>query len=255
MPETVAELTKLPGIGRYTAGAISSIAFGQDAPVVDANVIRVLCRVFALRGDPKSSTSLVKRIWELAEESLPKGHAREYNQALMELGALICQPTAPRCLQCPIANHCDGLKTGDPGAFPEFGEAKKWIDAIHAACFVENNDKLLIVQRPLEQLWGGLWELPRVAVTPDEDPVKAAIRAVHETVGITVTQPRPAGVVKHVVTNRRVTLLGFAADWDGQGEPTPLACRQFAWADESELETYAISSPQTALLSQWRENA
>jgi A/G-specific adenine glycosylase len=253
LPQSVEELMRLPGIGRYTAGAISSIAFGCDSPTVDANIIRVICRLFALHGDPKSSSTLTKRIWEIAELLLPSGHAGEFNQSLMELGALICLPASPRCESCPVSTYCKARTTGDPAQFPEFGEAKNWIDVAHAACFVQHDGRLLIVQRPLEQLWGGLWELPRTSAFTDEDLGQTAVRAVRETVGILVTEPAAAGFVKHVVTNRKVSLYGFDAEWDGAGDPAPIACRQLAWVKPDELDKFAISSPQLELLAQWRE--
>jgi len=253
LPISVDQLMTLPGIGRYTAGAISSIAFGLEAPIVDANVIRVLCRLFALHGDPKTSSVLQKQLWHIAESSIPTGKARDYNQALMELGALVCQPSAPQCIRCPISRHCEAKRTGDPTVFPEFGVTKKWIEVTHVSCFVELDNRLLIVQRPLEKLWGGLWELPRVAVLSDEPVDLAAKRAVFETVGLIVDCVRPFGSIRHVVTNRKVSLHGCDATWSGEGEPKALACRQFAWVDAAELERYAISSPQLELLAHWRK--
>jgi A/G-specific adenine glycosylase len=248
LPSSVEELMTLPGIGRYTAGAIASISYQMDCPIVDANVSRVLCRVFGMHGDPKTSSALQKQLWSIAEASIPPGNARDYNQALMELGALVCSPSAPACGRCPLSTICVARRTGDPTMFPEFAETKKWLKVVHCASYVQLDNKCLIVQRPLDQLWGGLWELPRVATFADERPEDAAIRAVRETVGIIVNMPQLAATVKHVVTNHKVTLLGYFVEWNGTERPAPISCRRFAWAAADELENYAISSPQVELL-------
>jgi A/G-specific adenine glycosylase len=252
LPITVAELMTLPGIGRYTAGAISSIAYQQNAPIVDANVTRVLTRIHGLRGDPKQSIKLQQQIWAIAETSIPDGEARDYNQALMELGAIICQPTAPACARCPVQNYCRARTEGEPTRYPEFTGVKKWLDVKHAACFVLHENQMLIIQRPLDQLWGGLWELPRVEVLADETPSEAAVRAVRETVGICVDSARQILSIRHVVTNRKIELTGCSSNWDGAGELQTIGCTAFAWATLEKIETYALSSPQTELISRWK---
>ena len=120
LPEEPEALRKLPGIGRYTAGAISSIAFDRDEPVLDGNVIRVLCRVFLIRANPKSARTQ-KRLWKLAEELLPAGHASFFNQALMDLGATICMPSHPHCDRCPLRQapiRCRGKACLAPTSMP-----------------------------------------------------------------------------------------------------------------------------------------
>ena len=102
VPRTVPELLTIPGIGRYTAGAIASIAFNEPAPIVDANVARLLCRVFLIDGDPKTNAETQAQLWQKAEELLPDGRAGDFNQAMMELGALVCVPKRPQCEKCPL---------------------------------------------------------------------------------------------------------------------------------------------------------
>ena len=111
LPDTVEGLSQLPGIGAYTAGAIASIAFGRDAPVVDGNVRRVLCRVYAIRSDLRQP-QVGRRLWALAEMNLPRGKAGRWNEALMELGATVCQPRSPRCNECPLAKGCRARALG-----------------------------------------------------------------------------------------------------------------------------------------------
>jgi A/G-specific adenine glycosylase len=254
LPSSVDCLTKLPGIGRYTAGAISSIAFQLDAPLVDVNVIRVLCRVHGLLGEPTSSV-LSRKLWKLAEESIPHGQAREHNQAVMELGARICLPMAPLCASCPVAEQCTGFQSGEPTKFPRVIRSKDWFEVSHVACFVVFQHRLLIVQRPLGELWGGLWEFPRVELNNGENPADGALRAVRETVGLSVSNVTKAAFHKHVVTNRKVSLHGYTAIWNGEGTAAALKCLKFKWVLPEELERYAISSPQLALLARWAANA
>ena len=143
VPETVAELQQLPGIGRYTAGAIASIAFGQRAPVVDGNVARVFTRVFA-RTD---------RHWELAEVLLPARNCGDFNQALMELGALVCLPVQPRCEKCPLRNVCRR------GQLPA-RRRSPLRRVTESVLFVQCQGQIWLRQRPAQGLLAGLWELP-----------------------------------------------------------------------------------------------
>ena len=138
VPSDPKTLLGLPGIGRYTAGAILSIAFNQDAPILDANVIRVMARVHAVAGDPKTSTKTQAELWRLAEEAIPKGRAGDFNQALMELGALICEPAAPRCASCPVHDLCEARRLGEPTAYPQFEGVKKWLDVEDVSVAVRN---------------------------------------------------------------------------------------------------------------------
>ena len=124
LPDTVEELSQLPGIGRYTLGAIASIAFGRDAPVVDGNVKRVLCRVYAIRGDARRP-AVQKKLWALAEANLPKGKAGRWNEAMMELGATVCTPRSPRCDECPLAGVCRARALGIQEQVADEGDPKE----------------------------------------------------------------------------------------------------------------------------------
>ncbi|HEY2748287.1 MAG TPA: A/G-specific adenine glycosylase, partial [Polyangia bacterium] len=159
-PATAAALRELPGVGEYTAGAIASIAFGEAAPIVDGNVVRVLSRAEALDGaadDPQ----LKKRVWARAGELVRAdggGRAGEFNQAMMELGATVCTPAAPGCSRCPIAGPCRARAADAVGKYPA-AKTKKPPRQVHAvAVMVERDGKLLLVRRPPTGLWGGLWE-------------------------------------------------------------------------------------------------
>ena len=159
LPDTVEELSKLPGIGRYTAGAIASIAFGRDAPVVDGNVKRVLCRVYAIRGDARQP-AIQKKLWSLAAANLPKGKAGRWNEAMMELGATVCLPRSPRCDKCPLAGVCRARALGIQEKLPTKAAKKRLPHYDVTAAVIRKRGRVLIAQRPVGGMLGGLWEFP-----------------------------------------------------------------------------------------------
>ena len=258
VPSDPKTLLGLPGIGRYTAGAILSIAFGQDAPILDANVIRVLSRVHAVAGDPKTSAQTQAELWRLAEEAIPKGRAGDFNQAMMELGALICEAAAPKCSSCPVSAECQARLLGDPTAFPQFAGVKKWLDVEDVSVAIRSaaGEVLLVQRSPELSLWGGLWELPRATRQDGEGLEACAARAACESVGVRVQGLTLFGVVKHVVANRRITLHGYEAALAGGSAPRPLACARLAWVTRESLAGYALATPQVKLTELlWRHEA
>jgi A/G-specific adenine glycosylase len=245
VPSEPKALLALPGIGRYTAGAILSIAFNVDAPILDANVIRVLSRVYAVTGDPKTSAQTQSELWRLAEEAIPKGRAGDFNQAMMELGALVCDSAAPKCGTCPVNTVCDAKRLGDPTAYPQFVGVKKWLDVEDVSVAIRDAEgQVLIVQRsPLLALWGGLWELPRVTRQEGETLEQGAARAACESVGIRVSVLTPFGAIKHVVANRKITLHGFETAWQGE----LVSDAHWAWVTAETVGEYALATPQVKL--------
>ncbi len=245
-------LLALPGIGRYTAGAILSIAFGRDAPILDANVMRVLSRVYALTGDPKVSTDVQAQLWTLAEQLIPAGQARDFNQAMMELGALVCAPAAPQCAACPVSSVCGAYALGEPTAFPQFTQVKKWLDIEDVSVAVRDRQgRVLIVQRsPSLPLWGGLWELPRATRQADEPLPDCAARAAWEAASVAIVNLRPFGRVKHVVANRRVTLHGWQGENAGSKTKETGHAHALVWEPLENISRYALATPQVRLLEQ-----
>ncbi len=248
VPQTPEEIEALPGIGRYTSGAILSIAYDVPRPLVDANVIRVLSRVFGLRGDPKSAPNQAA-LWSLAEQLVPQEGPGEFNQGLMELGALVCSPADPKCDRCPLLPDCVAGNSPDPSALPEFPPGRATISVTHSAALIRDSaGRFLIAQRPLHGLWGGLWEFPRVVCEPAETPAEGAVRAAREVVGLEVNISPKVGRVKHGVTHHRITLYGFAASpCSAQSVPYPRDCAACKWETPDALENYAFSSPQVLL--------
>jgi A/G-specific adenine glycosylase len=250
VPDTPAEIASLPGIGRYTAGAILSMAYDQPRPLVDANVIRVLSRLFGLHGDPKSAANQTA-LWSLAEQLVPAESPGDFNQALMELGALVCEPVEPKCERCPALAVCVAGNSPDPSALPEIPPGRATVAVTHSAALIRDEaGRVLIAQRPMHGLWGGLWEFPRVVCASGESPQEGAARAAREVVGVEVEIGMRIGKVKHGVTHHRITLHGFAARLrQPDAVPTPRDCAAVCWATLDTLDDYAFSSPQALLRS------
>jgi A/G-specific adenine glycosylase len=248
VPDTPEAIESLPGIGRYTAGAILSIAYAVPRPLVDANVVRVLSRVFGLRGDPKSTANQAA-LWSLAEQLVPAEAPGDFNQGLMELGALICEPAEPKCERCPLLPDCVAGNSADPSALPEYPPGRAAVIVTHSAALIRDaKGRVLIVQRPLHGLWGGLWEFPRVVCGSDETPQAGALRAAREVVGMEVELGPRVGRVKHAVTHHRITLYGFAAQpRSPEVLPSKLECAAVRWEPLDMLNNYAFSSPQALL--------
>jgi A/G-specific adenine glycosylase len=237
LPGTVEELRKLPGIGRYTAGAIASIAFGKRAPILDGNVVRVLSRVFAIREDPKSSAGQ-KAFWGMAEQVLPHKHCGDFNQAVMELGATVCSPENPSCLLCPITADCRARKMGRPEEFPNGKKKGEYREIRMAAAVVRKEDKILFVRRPQKGLLRGMWELPMV-----EGDFRDLGK--HWPVGVARALP----MVRHSLLNRRLKISPFLCDIR-EAAPWPCAHR---WTPLSEADSLPMSSMNRKILKHLRD--
>ncbi len=268
VPERVDELLRLPGVGRYTAGAIASIAHGQAAPILDGNVIRVLCRMYALRGDPKRAP-LHERLWQLAEKLIPAGNAGEFNQALMELGATVCIPASPRCDACPVAAGCEARRLGIQESLPELPRAAPPTPLRMVATVVWRGDDVLLVKRSSRgthprdgeaqqagagkrDWWAGMWQLPSGEVRPAETTAAAAVRLVREIVGLEVAPGGIAGVVRHGVTRYRITLEGRYCVPE-EGEPRAIGCADWRWTSPDDTDRFALPAPQRRLVEQIRK--
>lgn len=209
LPGEPGALQRLPGIGRYTAGAIASIAFDRAAPIVDGNVARVLSRLLGLR-EPIEDPRVKTRLWQEAER-LAQGEAPgDLNQALMELGARICIPGAPRCDACPVSNACDARGAGDAAELPRRAE-KRAPKLVHAvAALVLRGDKALAVQRPAKGLLGGLWELPGGEVDGARRRGPNALAALlRERTGLGVDRIERAGSIQYGMTHRDIRMTVY----------------------------------------------
>jgi A/G-specific adenine glycosylase len=197
LPRDLDKLRQLPGIGRYTLGAIASIAFGLDVSALDGNIKRVYARLFDVT-EPVDSPAGEKILWELADKHLPKGQAGDYNQALMDLGSLICVPRHPRCLICPVMELCEARQKGVQDQRPVKTPKKGVPHYVHAAAVIVRrvgnppHEAVLLAQRPSQGLLGGMWEFPNGRV--DGDPARGLAKALKTgyNLRLRVSAPRAA---------------------------------------------------------------
>jgi A/G-specific adenine glycosylase len=210
IPREEAALLALPGIGRYTAGAIRSIAFGERAPVLDGNVTRVLARFFAISGDPRTPR-VSRQLWDLAAALVAREPPGEVNQGLMEIGATVCTPGTPDCHLCPLRAGCAARARGEPERFPgaRARRAVPEVQLVAALVLRGPQQRVLLVQRPLRGLWGGLWDLPNGERAPGEEPAAALRRAVFERLAVEALVGERIASLTHVLTHRRMELTVY----------------------------------------------
>jgi A/G-specific adenine glycosylase len=256
-PSTVEGLMALPGIGRYTAGAIASLAFDTPAPVLDGNVIRVLCRLFAIERDPKG-TQVRAELWQLAEALLPlsfsgrgswgvKATAGEFNEALMELGALICTPRNPKCDVCPLARYCEAKQRGLQEQLPFKARRKPLPHYDVTAAVIRKNGRILIAPRPLGGRLGGLWEFPGGKAEPGETLKHCLRREIKEELGIRIKVGQPIISIDHAYTHFKITLHAFECELVS-GKPQVLQVQDFKWVRASELKKYAFAKTDLRII-------
>lgn len=230
LPATSADLQQLPGIGVYTAGAIASIAFGEDVPAIDGNIRRVFARLFNV-SVPARSTEGEALLGALAREHLPPGRAGEFNQALMDLGALICKPKDPACERCPIADTCQARQLGIQDQRPVRLPTKKTPHLTVTAAVIRQNGQVLLAQRPSDGLLGGLWEFPG-GTQEDTDPDLTAClkREIMEELGVEIHVDEPFGVYDHAYTHFKITLHAFKCRLPEGAHPRPMEHQALVWA-------------------------
>lgn len=236
LPKTVSELLTLPGIGRYTAGAIASIAFGLDEPVLDGNVARVLCRVFLVRENPRKAGT-EKKLWAIAHRLIPSGRAGQFNQALMDLGATVCVARQPRCLVCPLEKHCRARRAGQQDRLPVRTRAKSVPHYDVTAGVIWKQGRILIDRRKAKGLLGGLWEFPGGKRQAKESLKTCLRREVREELGIEVRVRRPLVTVNHAYSHFRITLHTFECDYVS-GRPKAIGCDAWKWVRPDDLGEY-----------------
>jgi A/G-specific adenine glycosylase len=230
IPDNIEELMRLPGIGRYTAGAISSIAFEKRSPILDGNVARVLCRLDAVQADPREPVTR-DLLWKRAEEILPRKNIGDFNSSLMELGALICTPRSPQCLICPVRNNCqanaDGLQEKIPP--PKPGKVvplfERWTFCIR------HHNRYLVQQRPARGRWAGMWQFFTIE-SPAQPPSAEFLKS---RFSMRVSEPVSLGIVEHALTHRRYRFDVFVCE-----SSTRIAGD---WATLDELNDYPMPKP------------
>lgn len=209
----------LPGVGPYTAGAIASMAFGHELPCVDANVERVLSRVFDI-DTPVKQEPAASRIRALAMELVPQGKAREHNQAMMELGALVCRKK-PRCADCPLQCICESCRLGIAHERPVPGKRAPIVPLTVVTGVLRRHGRIFMQKRPEDGVWAKLWEFPGGVVESGELIEDAIIREYAEETGFDVAIMRKIGIIRHGYTTYRITLHCFELELRGYTQRWP----------------------------------
>jgi len=254
-PQNFDDVLALPGIGRYTAGAICSIAFNQATPILDGNVIRVLTRIFGNGQNPKEKKTNAQ-LWRLAENLVTRaahlnscrssrrkealtnsdfrmslltsaatmtGNCSALNQSLMELGALVCTPRNPQCRICPLRKLCVAFRENRVEQLPNLGKHETATARRFAAFIVERDGKFLIRQRPTGVVNAHLWEFPNVEIANGKSDPKPAAK---EIFGIAPVKFQPLSTVKHSITRYRITLEAFRVSFGGTSSTSPHSAKK-----------------------------
>jgi len=237
VPCELRELMELPGIGRYTAGAIASIAYGRKAPILDGNVARVLSRIECIRDDIKDKKTQ-DRLWKTAEAVLPGKRVGEFNSALMELGARVCTPRNPACRVCPVRRHCVASARAMQDRIPKVRKRKESPLEKRSTFCIGKGGRFLIEQRPSRGRWAGLWQFVTVEAGKKPGGIKGAERL---------------GLIQHSLSHRRYEFEVFACNCDAGFQAVPgtshgLEARVTRkWVRLDELERYPMSRPQVEI--------
>jgi A/G-specific adenine glycosylase len=237
IPDSWDEIIKLKGIGPYTAAAVLSMAYQKPHAVVDGNVIRVLSRWFGIEDDVKQ-TATKNDIQDLANEMLATARPGDFNQALMELGALICTPSEPACEQCPLAAECTARKKIKTDVIPYKAPSKKVPHHnIGVGIVMNENNDVLIALRPEDGMLGSLWEFPGGKQEKGESIEETIVRELKEELGITVEIIQPFMKLKHTYSHLKITLHASICRLI-DGNPVPKASQEIRWAAIDELNDF-----------------
>jgi A/G-specific adenine glycosylase len=224
VPDNLRDLLSLPGVGRYTAGAILSIAYNKEAPILDGNVKRVLSRLFAVSDNQRIGES-EGLLWQISESLIPKGRTDSFNQALMDLGSMICMPRKPLCSRCPLHPICKGYLSGRPESYPPRAIKRKIPHMTAVSAVIHNDGKVLLNRRPPKGLLGGLWEFPNWNI---KDKRRLGLRLrnhIKKEMGMNVKVEEPIGSLQQTFSHFKLTLHVFqckALDRGGKGKWVPI---------------------------------
>lgn len=246
-PSDPAQILDLPGIGRYTAGAIASIAYGQAQPLLDGNVVRVLTRLHGISENAREKPT-IDQLWKLATElviaaetldkkpqqgaRLSAGPCSDLNQSLMELGATICLPSKPACPVCPIRQHCVAAADGLVAAIPDLGKRQAATARRFVAFIAESSGSVLATQRPEGGVNAGLWEFPNIEIGNDDAITSPMLGFSLDPTG------KPLLTIKHSITRYRITLEVFPAKLQAGKSSQPAG----KWIPKAELHSLAFTS-------------
>lgn len=212
VPDSQETFKSLPGVGDYICAAVLSIAFNTPLAVVDGNVKRVLARLYCL-DHPVNKAGSHQKFQPFADRLLDKKNPSCFNQAMMELGALICTPKNPKCTACPVSNACDAYGSGTVDAYPKRMKSKKVPTYPIAVGVIRKNERYLITQRKPDGLLGGLWEFPGGKIQPGESPEAACVREIKEETGLSVSVDSHLTTVHHAYTHFKIKMEVFCCSY------------------------------------------
>ncbi len=239
-------LAGLPGLGEYTRNAVLSQAFDLRLPILEANSQRVLSRLLGYEDDPRQGPAR-RRLWQAAGDLLPRRDVGEFNQALMELGALVCTPTAPACQRCPLAPRCSARLQGRQEQVPARAPRPGPTLVRESAVVIRRGGRVLLAQRPATaSRWASLWEFPHGPLAGEESHEQAAARLAGELAGVEVALGPELITVEHGITRYRITLVCFESD-HAAGEFRSAFYARGEWAEPAALADYPVSAPQRKL--------
>lgn len=237
-PRGQKDIERLPGVGPYTGAAIAAFAFDADVIALDGNLRRVLSRLFNFDRDPRSKEG-ERFLKEKALELLPSGSSSKFNQALMDLGALICHPRAPQCSSCPLNSHCQAFRKGVQEDRPIRAKKEPIPHFIVTAGVLESDGKVLIARRPEGELLGGLWEFPGGKCGEDESLEACLQREWREELDLDIRVGDLLGVFSHAYTHFRVTVHAYKCR-TLEGKPSPQEHAEIRWVNPQELGSYPM---------------
>jgi A/G-specific adenine glycosylase len=246
-PNDPAVWAELPGVGRYILGAVLSQAFDRRLPIVEANSLRVLARLFAYPDDPREGAGKAW-VWSTGESLLPKTRVGDFNQALMELGAMICSPRSPRCGECPVAKFCETNRLGLQERIPPPKRPREPIVVREAAIVIRDQERVLLCRRPADAIrWQNMWEVPHAELKKTESAETGAIRIAQELTGLRVNVGAELLTITHAVTRHSITMICFDAAL-GSGSFASPFYTEGRWVETGELGAFPMSAPQRRLM-------
>ena len=249
IPRDLEALLALPGVGRYTAGAIASIAFGIRAPLVDGNVMRVLARLFAIE-DSIDAPATIRQLWEIAEKLVPASQPGDFNQAMMELGAMACSPRKPSCLVCPVRTQCEANKRGIAASLPVRKKKSKPLAVTHHIIAIERDGQFLFHQRPGTGLWSKLWQLPTCeSFGADETVTASAMTAwARKATGMKLKKAAETSSFFHQTTHRSISFILWRCTATEKTSPG----NGYIWRALEDLSDLPLANPQRMAIERLR---
>jgi A/G-specific adenine glycosylase len=239
---------RLPGVGRYILGAVLSQAFDRRMPIVEANTRRVIARLIGQKGDI-TSAAVDKWLWQTAEALLPRRRAGDFNQALMELGALVCTPADPRCQECPLASQCVARRENVQDRIPLKPAPPRAIEVREVAVVVRKGRRVLLVQRPNGGRWSNMWEFPHGSLEPKENQRTAARRLLRDSLGVRADLGGELLTVRHAVTRFRITMVCLEAHLRSDSV-IPAYHKDARWLLPTELINFPVGVAQRKLATE-----